>query len=257
MEPFFVVVCVGIFLLVVLLSMGKKSSRSSRSGGKATSTFRKIADRFNTLEQVTQGLQKAGLEASQLIVAVDFTKSNLTQGKKTFGGKSLHAIGATPNPYERVIGLIGRTLSAFDDDNLIPAFGFGDSQSKGKSCFPFDFYYEPMKGFEAVLARYREISKSVVLSGPTNFAPVIHKAIEIVEETGEYTILLLLCDGQVTSQSATEAAIVEASKYPLAICIIVRPVNFFSFSRFGSHDALFHSTGRGRRAMGRDGALRR
>jgi E3 ubiquitin-protein ligase RGLG len=47
-------------------------------------------------------------------------------GKYSFKRKSLHAVGSTPNPYEQAISIIGRTLSPFDEDNLIPCFGFGD-----------------------------------------------------------------------------------------------------------------------------------
>ena len=47
-------------------------------------------------------------------------------GRHSFHRKSLHAIGNTPNPYEQAISIIGRTLSPFDEDNLIPCFGFGD-----------------------------------------------------------------------------------------------------------------------------------
>ena len=47
-------------------------------------------------------------------------------GEKSFNGKSLHAISNIPNPYQQAISIIGRTLSPFDDDNLIPCFGFGD-----------------------------------------------------------------------------------------------------------------------------------
>lgn len=39
---------------------------------------------------------------------------------------SLHNISDNPNPYEQAISIIGKTLSAFDEDNLIPCFGFGD-----------------------------------------------------------------------------------------------------------------------------------
>jgi hypothetical protein len=49
-------------------------------------------------------------------------------GKNSFNGRSLHAISNTPNPYEQAISIIGRTLSPFDDDNLIPCFGFGDGE---------------------------------------------------------------------------------------------------------------------------------
>jgi hypothetical protein len=38
----------------------------------------------------------------------------------------LHALGNVPNPYEQATSIIGRTLADFDDDNLIPCYGFGD-----------------------------------------------------------------------------------------------------------------------------------
>lgn len=47
-------------------------------------------------------------------------------GKRSFNRKSLHDIGSGQNPYEQAISIIGKTLSAFDEDNLIPCFGFGD-----------------------------------------------------------------------------------------------------------------------------------
>ncbi|WOL10890.1 hypothetical protein Cni_G19649 [Canna indica] len=49
-------------------------------------------------------------------------------GKFSFSGRSLHHIGDTLNPYEQAISIIGRTLSTFDEDNLIPCFGFGDDK---------------------------------------------------------------------------------------------------------------------------------
>lgn len=47
-------------------------------------------------------------------------------GSRSFGRKSLHHIGNGQNPYEQAISIIGKTLSAFDEDNLIPCYGFGD-----------------------------------------------------------------------------------------------------------------------------------
>lgn len=47
-------------------------------------------------------------------------------GAKSFNRRSLHHIGSGLNPYEQAISIIGKTLAAFDEDNLIPCFGFGD-----------------------------------------------------------------------------------------------------------------------------------
>lgn len=56
----------------------------------------------------------------------------LILGKHSFNRRSLHAIGDRPTPYEQAISIIGRTLSPFDEDNLIPCYGFGD----GNTCPP-------------------------------------------------------------------------------------------------------------------------
>lgn len=47
-------------------------------------------------------------------------------GSRSFNRKSLHYIGDSFNPYEQAITIIGKTLAAFDEDNLIPCYGFGD-----------------------------------------------------------------------------------------------------------------------------------
>ena len=47
-------------------------------------------------------------------------------GSRSFNRKSLHHIGDGLNPYEQAITIIGKTLAAFDEDNLIPCYGFGD-----------------------------------------------------------------------------------------------------------------------------------
>jgi len=47
----------------------------------------------------------------------------------------LHDIGSGQNPYEQAISIIGKTLSAFDEDNLIPCFGFGDGNVRQKTNY--------------------------------------------------------------------------------------------------------------------------
>lgn len=61
-------------------------------------------------------------------------------GAKSFKKKSLHRIGSGQNPYEQAISIIGKTLSSFDEDNLIPCFGFGDGKKKTKNSIFFVFF---------------------------------------------------------------------------------------------------------------------
>ncbi|KAL6206442.1 hypothetical protein ACLB2K_023690 [Fragaria x ananassa] len=86
-------------------------------------------------------------------------------GKYSFNRKSLHAIGSTPNPYEQAISIIGRTLSPFDEDNIIPCFGFGDASTHDVGVFSFYPDDRCCVGFEEALARYREIVPYLRLSG--------------------------------------------------------------------------------------------
>ncbi|XP_033097763.1 E3 ubiquitin-protein ligase RGLG5-like [Anneissia japonica] len=189
-------------------------------GLKKSEPFIAIADRFTSEEEVADAIQQAGLESSNLIFGIDYTKSNLYQGKYSFGRQSLHSIRiGTMNPYQQVIKIIGTTLAPFDDDGLIPVFGFGDQSTGDKAVFPFRAD-GLCHGFQDVLDCYNQITPSVILSGPTNFAPLIDKAIRIVRETQSYHILVIIADGQVTREQQTQEAIVRAADYPLSIIMV-------------------------------------
>jgi len=203
--------------------MGGKQGKQQQatSSQPARRGFQAIADQFKTMEEVQEALRRSGLESSNLIIGVDFTKSNEWTGKNTFGGRCLHALDSGGlNPYQRVMDVMCRTLEPFDDDKLIPVFGFGDATTKDTGVFPFFQDGRPCNGCAEVLARYAEIAPYAQLSGPTSFAPLINKAIEIVSQTRQYHILVIIADGQVSSIKPTADAIVRASSYPLSIIMV-------------------------------------
>ncbi|VAH85743.1 unnamed protein product [Triticum turgidum subsp. durum] len=201
-----------------------------------------IADNYSSVDEVVAALREAGLESSNLILGIDFTKSNEWSGRHSFGRKSLHAISGTPNPYEQAISIIGRTLSPFDDDNLIPCFGFGDASTHDHSVFSFYQENRPCRGFEEVLDRYRQIVPHLNLSGPTSFAPLIYAAMSVVESSNcQYHVLVIIADGQVTTsnssarlspqEQATIQAIVDARQH-FDDCIPDRAFDNFQFVNF-------------------------
>ncbi|KAK9926769.1 hypothetical protein M0R45_023982 [Rubus argutus] len=210
------------------------SAWASESKKKLERKYSKIDDNYNSLEQVTDALARAGLESSNLIVGIDFTKSNEWTGARSFHRKSLHHIGEEQNPYEQAISIIGKTLSSFDEDNMIPCYGFGDASTHDQEVF--SFYPDEntyCNGFEEVLRRYRELVPQLRLAGPTSFAPIIEMAITIVEQSGgQYHVLVIIADGQVTrsvdtdrgqlspQEKKTVEAIVKASEYPLSIIVV-------------------------------------
>jgi E3 ubiquitin-protein ligase RGLG len=108
--------------------------------------------------------------------------------------------------------------------------GFGDKATTDQSVFPlFDEHANPggCAGIEGVLKEYAARIPNVQLAGPTSFAPAIHKTIELVKaaKARELTICLIIADGvpgntSAAARAATEAAIVEASKYPVVVVIV-------------------------------------
>ncbi|CAA6670114.1 unnamed protein product [Spirodela intermedia] len=183
--------------------------------------YARIDDNYDSIEQVKEALRNAGLESSNLIIAVDFTKSNEWTGEKSFEGKSLHDLDhPTLNPYEQAISIIGQTLSGFDEDDLIPCYGFGDVTTHDEDVFSFLPDDKPCKGFEEVLRVYREIAPRVRLSGPTSFAPIIETAINIVDKV-EVTRSDEIPHGKFSLQETkTINALVKASEYPLSIVCV-------------------------------------
>ncbi|KAK8647564.1 hypothetical protein V6N13_121297 [Hibiscus sabdariffa] len=195
--------------------------------------YSRIDDDYQTLDQVTAALAQAGLESSNLIVGIDFTKSNEWTGARSFNRKSLHHTGIGRNPYEQAISIIGQTLSAFDEDSLIPCYGFGDASTHDQDVFSFYSDERFCNGFEEVLDRYREIVPHLRLAGPTSFAPIIEMAMTVVNQSaGQYHVLLIIADGQVTrsvdtlpgqlspQEQKTIDAIVRASEFPLSIVLV-------------------------------------
>ncbi|KAL1205634.1 E3 ubiquitin-protein ligase RGLG4 [Cardamine amara subsp. amara] len=217
-----------------LRKFGSGKSRSSRNKiNAAKKKYALIPDRFSSLDQVSKALREAGLESSNLILGIDFTKSNEWTGKTSFGGKCLHDLGEAPNPYEKAIFVIGQTLAPFDEDNLIPCFGFGDSTTHDEEVFSFHSDNSPCHGFEEVLACYRKIAPNLRLSGPTSYGPLIDAAVDIVEKNGgQFHVLVIVADGQVTrgndmaegelsqQEKTTIDAIVNASSYALSIVLV-------------------------------------
>lgn len=73
------------------------NANRKKQNAKITEFKRKaIGNKFESKEQLNEGLRNAGFEGCNLLVAIDMTKSNEYTGQKTFNGKSLHHIQHNP-----------------------------------------------------------------------------------------------------------------------------------------------------------------
>lgn len=179
-----------------------------------------IGDHYTTYDELEEGLRKAGLESCELIVGIDFTRSNSWNGGMPYyKHNNLHQLDAQVlNPYQQVLTIMCNSLSNFDDNQLIDAYGFGDATTTNKGVFPLQNI--PCFRLESVLGCYNAIVPNVQLSGPTSFVPIIRKAIDITKATKKYHILIIIADGEVDNMRETINIVVEASKYPLSIICI-------------------------------------
>ncbi|CAD6192144.1 unnamed protein product [Caenorhabditis auriculariae] len=168
---------------------------------------------ITSLDSLSDAMRRAGLETTNMIFGIDYTASNKYQGEDSFGGRSLHTIHPNvKNPYQQVITILGRTLAPFASTGRIGVYGFGDAKTGDWATFPL----KP----DGDCYMYNEVTPTVALSGPTNFAPLIYQAMEICQKSRDYHILVIIADGQVTNEKATRRAIVQACQHPLSIIVV-------------------------------------
>jgi E3 ubiquitin-protein ligase RGLG len=70
----------------------------------------------------------------QLVIGIDFSKSNEWTGENTYG-KPLHGDDYL-NPYMHCLQLIEPIIRKFDDDQIIPVYRFGCLATKDKTILP-------------------------------------------------------------------------------------------------------------------------
>ncbi|KAJ4976122.1 hypothetical protein NE237_001228 [Protea cynaroides] len=171
-------------------------------------------------EQVSTILRESGLEASNLIIGIDFSGSNRRNGQHSFNYRSLHDLNGSPNPYQQAMDIIGNTLAPFIKDNKYHCYGFGDATTKGDYVFSFHNDLTPCQSFVEVLTCYKKIAQKVYLDGPTCFAPMVEAAIDIVENNGgQHHVLVIIADDSIR-QSVEIDSIATASEYALSVVYV-------------------------------------
>eukprot|EP01126_Amoeba_proteus_P015190 TRINITY_DN1676_c0_g3_i4.p1 TRINITY_DN1676_c0_g3~~TRINITY_DN1676_c0_g3_i4.p1 ORF type:complete len:468 (-),score=94.26 TRINITY_DN1676_c0_g3_i4:74-1435(-) len=188
--------------------------------GVSEFTDRESARRVNV--RLSTVLGESNFKRTRLIFGVDFTRSNTWNGRNTFNGSGLHTVGQVENPYQRVLRVVGEALEGYSVDKKILTFGFGDQRTHARDTFSFFPDCVGGKDYDLILEQYKEIAKSIQLSGPTSWAPVIRKAIEVTKShQGHHTLVLITDDPADESKVMdTRHAIEEAHQVPLTIIVV-------------------------------------
>ncbi|XP_027931702.1 protein BONZAI 3-like [Vigna unguiculata] len=179
-------------------------------------------ERLSFIDYISNGFEL------NFMVAVDFTASN---GNPQLSD-SLHYIDphGRLNSYQKAIMEVGEVIQFYDSDKRFPAWGFGGKIPGGTISHCFNLNGSPggseVAGVEGIMNAYGSALRSVTLSGPTLFGPVINMAAQIAGQSltshnhTMYYVLLIITDGVVTDLQETINALVKASDLPLSILIV-------------------------------------
>lgn len=96
---------------------------------------RRIPDRYKTYDELIAAIRKAGIESMQMIVGIDFSKSNEWTGEKSYHC-SLHDASRGETPYIRALRIMSHIVKNFDDDDIYPVYRFGCLNTKDQSVLP-------------------------------------------------------------------------------------------------------------------------
>lgn len=199
----------------------KVSKRKYRDSGQLVIRQAYIIKEFSFLQYLQ------GNCSISLMVAIDFTASN---GVPT-NPASLHFCNPSAmNEYERAICSVGEILINYDQDKMIPVWGFGGSPVHGaptSHCFPINGNpaNPEVFGVQGILQAYRNCLRSVYLNGPTLFGHILRTAMEVASRPWApgsqcYYILMILTDGEIHDFQESVNMIVQASELPLSIIIV-------------------------------------
>ncbi|WJX85490.1 Protein BONZAI 3 [Trifolium repens] len=232
---------------------------SKRKGQEKVLKGQLFVDQYNVKEQFSFiDYISSGFELN-FMVAIDFTASNGDPQKSD----SLHYIDVSGrlNSYQKAIMEVGEVIQFYDSDKRFPAWGFGGNIYGGtvSHCFNLNGALgvnygvnSEVVGVEGIMDAYSKALRSVTLSGPTLFGPVINTAAQMAAESlssynsTKYYVLLIITDGIVTDLQESINAVVNASDLPISILIVgVGSADFTSMEVLDADNArLINSTGR-------------
>ncbi|AES82568.1 putative C2 domain, von Willebrand factor, type A, copine, protein BONZAI [Medicago truncatula] len=202
--------------------------RSTRNGQEKVLKGQLFVDQYCEKEQFSFiDYVSSGFELN-FMVAVDFTASNGNPQQPD----SLHYMDLSGrlNSYQKAIMEVGEVIQFYDSDKRFPAWGFGGKIPGGivSHCFNLNgsLTSSEVVGVEGIMEAYGSALRSVSLSGPTLFGPVINLAAQMAAaslssyNSSKYYVLLIITDGVVTDLQETINAVVKASDLPLSILIV-------------------------------------
>ncbi|EGR26899.1 hypothetical protein IMG5_205790 [Ichthyophthirius multifiliis] len=171
-----------------------------------------------------------GGQQINVVAAIDYTASN---GEYT-DNYSLHSQDFQKNQYLITLTNVCDLLLDYDNDKKIQMFGFGGvpkfpnyTRYDTENIFPLTGNPQSadVVGLDGVIQTYQQSLKNVVLCGPTLFADVLRKGLEISKQNSRqnpnsYTILLILTDGVIDDLEECKKILQSAGESAFSVIIV-------------------------------------
>lgn len=206
---------------------------SSASLAKA---FKINSGGYNTYEQFISAVRDAKIECARFVVAVDFSRSNISRGQKDpKRGASLHSSkdiygNVIPNDYRYALEKLIEVIQLFDSETEIKFLTFGMKKKLTAEQISVD---DLVKHYDAMTAEFFSRIEANAEAESSTIAPVIYETIKDTVKNKDYQILIILTDGDLTDIGRDAQAIIDASNFSISIIALGIGIGpFMSYSEF-------------------------
>jgi len=163
-----------------------------------------------------------------MAIFIDYTASNQPHTDRN----SLHFLSAKHmNAYQRVLDAVAGIMLPYTSYTY--TFGFGAKvlpTKKTSHCFSLDVDNPSgllaENSLECLQSTYVQSLDNVILHGPTYFAPLLQKVMELAqashqdETSHKYLFCVIITDGELDDQSATCKLLSQLCVFPVSIVIV-------------------------------------
>ena len=184
----------------------------------------KTKSEYVNLSDLEDAMNSSGAaEDMNLMLFIDFTASNNSTGKYSFGKANLHSLRGGTNHYLDTIEAM-RKLVKTDQDGNIAVYTYGSgAANKFKGCVE---YHGSFSSVDDVKKWYLEHSQKESVKrdmvGPTTLKYVTDEGQRVTNITGRFQTMIVITDGDPTDmyKKTDIAEVFDASQNPMSIVVI-------------------------------------
>lgn len=191
---------------------------------------------YDTYEKFIGAVRSAKIECARFMVAVDFSRSNISRGRKDpRRGACLHSSkdvygNAVPNDYRYALERLTEVIRLLDSETEIKFLTFGMKKHMTVELISVD---DLVQHYDTTAAEFFSRVEANAEEESSTIAPVIYEAIKDTVKNRDYQILVILTDGDLTDIGRDAQAIIDASNFAISIIAIGIGIGpFTSYSEF-------------------------